>query len=682
MTGPATASTPLACSDRPRRGCTCGTRTRRATPTSHTRWAPPNGCRLRDDSPPPFRPIPKQGSIAGVVTEKGTGTPLSALSVEVVDYEAGSAFHVATETAADGSYVVEGLDAGEYDVFVHDDTETYVDGAAHDVQVDADATTTVDFEQPSWAVVNRGSIAGVVSEKGTGTPLQGISIQVTPKGMYFPKFGSTAADGSYEVSGLDPGTYSVLFEDNARVYVDKGTNNVVVEPATTTNLDMELVSWATANAGSISGVVRAADTGTPIPGVSITVYLPGSVLERTRSAADGSYEVDDLPPGSYGIDFALMNDLYTPGSVSGVVVDRNDVTRDLELSLKQGPIDVAALVAMYGPELRLHPGEQFFMADPADVLDGSYLTYGWVYDAGSYAKERFVAVGSRATSAATLMADVAAVLPAIANPPSADAVARYFIQIPSSLQGGDQSGAVAQVRVLPMGDYLDLQYWFFYPFNGHGWSKWRFGEIKKGTIPSENSTSDTQIGRHWGDWEHVTVRLVADTLELDSVYLSRHSGGKWYEPDELGFVDGTHPIVYSGKFTHANYEAPGQRWYGRPKSIDFKLGHIDIDLVDYARDGGVTFQTWLPGATKIVSSALPGFDVDEPEWLQYEKGWGQTIKNHLKVVLRISYLFGHYDIKLWDDSEINGGPSGPARKTAWSAGDVNAPPCPPDVCKP
>ena len=90
------------------------------------------------------------------MTEKGTGTPLSALSVEVVDYEAGSAFHVATETAADGSYVVEGLDAGEYDVFVHDDTETYVDGAAHDVQVDADATTTVDFEQPSWAVVNRG----------------------------------------------------------------------------------------------------------------------------------------------------------------------------------------------------------------------------------------------------------------------------------------------------------------------------------------------------------------------------------------------------------------------------------------------------------------------------------------------------------------------------------------------
>ncbi len=605
-------------------------------------------------------PTADQGSIVGVVTEKATGTPLSEIAVDVIEYTATGSVHRTTTTVADGSYAVDGLDAGIYDVFFEDGAEGYVSGSDPGVQVDPGATTTANMQLVSWATANQGSIVGVVTERGTGTPLPGIEVMFDSPQSY-PKYTSTATDGTYAASGLDPGVYDVIFADNNGVYVDKGVHNVQLEPAATTTVNMELVSWAVANAGSISGVVTAAGTGTPIPGVSITVYLPGSdLLERTKSAVDGTYEVDNLPPGSYGVDFALMTPLYEAGSVSGVTVDRDKVTLNLELTLKQGPIEVEALVTRYAPEIRFHPGEQFFMADPVTTLDLSRLTYGWL-DAESFS---FAVAGSDPTSADTLMSDVETMLSSgVLDDPLRSGDPGYYIEIPDALRGGYQPEAVVNVRILPVGEYLDLQYWFFYPFNGHGWSRVQVLGLGLGSIPGENSSKDTQIGRHYGDWEHITVHVSKDTLELHSVYLSRHAGGYWYTPDELNFVDGTPSCLFSQVYPcRLCRSGPTPLWLGRGWRCWTRR---------LRRDGGVRFQTWAPGATNIFSSALPGFEVEQPEWLQFQGRWGEYLKNHYTHWVWIVPLFAA--IPVWSDTEFKRGTHRTSNRGAVG-GDIDTPP--------
>ena len=579
------------------------------------------------------------GSIRGSVTEQGTGTPVAGVVVEVMGDTAGGFLVAAAATADDGSYEVGLLEPGRYDVYFQDHTNpaVYVDKGVLDVDVSPDSAATVDAQLVPWETANEGAIAGVVTEWGTAAPVAGITVEVKyPGTLYFVAGATTAGDGTYQVDGLDPGHYDVYFEHQAypAVYVDKGFHDIEVRPGSTTDIDAEIVPWSIANKGRIGGVVTEWGTGTPVSGISVEVTEEGTgfFVSGATTTIDGSYVVDGLDAGRYDVHFEDDAGLHSDGWQTDVRVDPGSTsTVNVLLYPNGGPFDVEALVARYGPELRFHPGEQFYMDDPAVVFERSSVVDG-------------------------------------------------HLVIPGDLKNGAQSRATVNVRVLPVDNYLDLQYWFFYPYNGHGWGKWRAGEVASGLVPSENSSVDTEIGRHWGDWEHVTVRLHADTLELHSVYLSRHSGGYWYTPDELTFVNGTHPVVYPGKFTHANYPSTGQQWYRRHIHFNFWFGHFDFDFVDYARDGGVVFQTWAPGATEIVSSALPGFHIAEPAWLEFEEGWGQFQKNRYSLVVRLRFGVWPFrytkDIKVaWPfNMEEMWGPAGPSTKTVWSTGDIDKSP--------
>jgi hypothetical protein len=83
---------------------------------------------------------------------------------------------------------------------------------------------------------------------------------------------------------------------------------------------------------------------------------------------------------------------------------------------------------------------------------------------------------------------------------------------------------------------VDIEYWLFYPYND-GFS----------------------LFNHVSDWEHVRVTIDPKAKKLLSVRLSAHKGGTIANAGDpnLKVEDGTHPVSYVAKGTHANYLKPG-----------------------------------------------------------------------------------------------------------------------------
>lgn len=86
---------------------------------------------------------------------------------------------------------------------------------------------------------------------------------------------------------------------------------------------------------------------------------------------------------------------------------------------------------------------------------------------------------------------------------------------------------------------VDVEYWSFYAYN------------------------DGFLGfNHEADWEHVTVSIDpkanASQGKVLQVFFSAHKGGTTLKPGDASLqMDGTHPISYIAKGTHANYPKPG-----------------------------------------------------------------------------------------------------------------------------
>jgi len=99
---------------------------------------------------------------------------------------------------------------------------------------------------------------------------------------------------------------------------------------------------ALSGTSSLGGTVRLLTSGTPVPGVAVTVYGASNTnvpLATTATAADGSYSVSQLPAGSYKITFrgAGFVQLWYPGAV-----DASDgTTVTLANNQQQGGLDVS-----------------------------------------------------------------------------------------------------------------------------------------------------------------------------------------------------------------------------------------------------------------------------------------------------------------------------------------------------
>ena len=299
--------------------------------------------------------------------------------------------------------------------------------------------------------------------------------------------------------------------------------------------------------------------------------------------------------------------------------------------------------------MKLHSTERYRMDDPECLLDSGTTALQWGlvhhpdnYDAFSIEGIRTAAIGSAAALAGMWWQ---ARRDARASSPDF----RCWLHIGDGTISGNQPRAKAFVSVIEAAGHgsVDLQFWFFYPFNGPG----KF-HVTIGRVVDDHVRMDT-CGRHYGDWEHVTLRLVRAAgssglpWRLQDVYLSRHSFSKWLGGVSALRFAGRHPIVYVARDSHAHYPAAGVQYYRSAWRQNFGIGHAAVDLEDWT-DNGPVFDASQPGHYRIISTNIADWRLAQPDWYSFAASWGQYEK--------LKFSYGH----VYTYKEVGGGPRGPA----------------------
>jgi hypothetical protein len=225
-----------------------------------------------------------------------------------------------------------------------------VDSAGSDLESEA---TQAAAREPSGQMILAAeatsyTVSGRVTDAG-GVGIAGASVSIS--GPLYTST-TTAADGTYALSGLTGGNY--YFSAYADGYVSHSDQFDVTADA---NVDVQLAAGAT-----ISGAVERTD-GTPVDGPVWIVDPATGGYVASGYAFGGLYEADQLPAGTYAVfidptDGALASQFY------------NGATRLADATL----VTVAAGQVVAGIDFTLTVGRTISgVVSPASVASG-YLT--------------------------------------------------------------------------------------------------------------------------------------------------------------------------------------------------------------------------------------------------------------------------------------------------------------------
>ena len=182
---------------------------------------------------------------------------------------------------------------------------------------------------PSAAAAGVGSIAGTVTDAGTGEPIEGI--HVCAELSFNQSCEETGADGSYAIGDLGEGSYRVAFRagyhetaadeyellNYVTQYFDgKGWNDAdfvaVTAGGTTSGIDAAMVAGA-----SVAGTVSDASEG--LKHVHVCAYRGPNGVEAGCGWTDpaGDYLLFGLPSGNYRFGFFPEDAIHAPRYYDG-----------------------------------------------------------------------------------------------------------------------------------------------------------------------------------------------------------------------------------------------------------------------------------------------------------------------------------------------------------------------------
>ncbi|NLD78659.1 MAG: hypothetical protein GX643_18585 [Acidimicrobiales bacterium] len=159
------------------------------------------------------------------------------------------------------------------------------------------------LERPP-AQAGPGSISGAVTRDSDASPVAGVVVSLGPWGPQ----ATTGVDGTYTISGVEPGQHIVHFDGVAPLVGEYYGDSLTWAGAQPVAVGVgELVDGIDAGlalGGSIEGRVVRLDDGAPLSDVVVTAELVGSTASTTvLSGPDGRYQLQGLPAGEHNVFF-------------------------------------------------------------------------------------------------------------------------------------------------------------------------------------------------------------------------------------------------------------------------------------------------------------------------------------------------------------------------------------------
>jgi protocatechuate 3,4-dioxygenase beta subunit len=234
-------------------------------------------------------------------------------------------------SAADGTFRVAGLEAGEYALAVSRDG--YAAKRVPSVTVQAKGPN----EWPPIVLQVGVAIAGSV-RNSKGEPVVGAQIFSFGEGTG-PREGATDPEGRFRLDGLSS-ERPVMMSVRADGYAP--LQRSVTPPA-------EDLSLVLKTSGTIRGRVEDAATSRPVADFTasyreqrgsgfggIRISVGGGPGERSFQSSDGTFELTDVPPGKWTVTASSPG--YRPAEVAGIEIGEGETKEGVVLSLKEGGV--------------------------------------------------------------------------------------------------------------------------------------------------------------------------------------------------------------------------------------------------------------------------------------------------------------------------------------------------------
>jgi len=252
------------------------------------------------------------GQIRGI-TRADNGQPIAGATINA--RTAANSWMYSGTSSSTGAYTIRNLPPGYYKVRVaHPDFAVRFysqTGGADDLDDGSYVAVTADTDTSPVNVALSpvfGRIIGKVTEQDGVTPIVGASVNVRHTATQRTVFGDTSgANGTYEITSLPPGTYTVragvrgraVQHYNGQVTHEAGTPVVLSPGGLATDINFALSPLV----GSLSGRVTGADGTTPMENATVDVLdaFTGGLVSSGTVNATGDYRVLDLPPGTYKV---------------------------------------------------------------------------------------------------------------------------------------------------------------------------------------------------------------------------------------------------------------------------------------------------------------------------------------------------------------------------------------------
>lgn len=254
---------------------------------------------------------PTRGEISGRVTDGASGAAVAGTWAVSLNAATGAP-EVATVTDASGRYALEHLGVGDHRTVYLDPSGAHSPrffagtpdpAASTPIPVSAGRATPADVSLPPQpGAPATTDLRGTVIESATSRPLRGVRVLALWASDFSLAAGAVTggaggyrvqvAAGSYRLAFLDPsGRHAMEWHDNVPYHGIVGATPVTAPAVTNAALD--------ATVGALAGTVTDASSGVPLEGAWVIAIGPTGIGGGSITAADGSYTIDALTPGSY-----------------------------------------------------------------------------------------------------------------------------------------------------------------------------------------------------------------------------------------------------------------------------------------------------------------------------------------------------------------------------------------------